>query len=63
MQTFRGVNSRTHKNHELVEFALADLSNQLFVSRYQVRLPEKREMEAFLQRAVEELGVGHDAVV
>ncbi len=49
----------TRRNHELVEFALADRSNQLFVSRYQVRLPEKREMEEFLARAVEESGASN----
>lgn len=51
-----GILLCTQKNHELVQFALADMSNQLFVSRYQVRLPEKREMEEFLRGAVEELG-------
>lgn len=46
----------TRKNEELVEYALAGMSNQLFVSRYQVQLPGKDEMTAFLHRAVEELG-------
>jgi len=46
----------TAKNHEQVEFALAGMTNQLFVSRYQVQLPGKEQMEAFLQRAVRELG-------
>lgn len=43
---------------ELVQYALADMSNKLFVSRYQVQLPGKAEMAAFLHKAVEELGGG-----
>ncbi len=51
-----GILLCTRKNAELVQYALAGMSNQLFVSRYQVQLPGKEEMAAFLQRAVEELG-------
>ncbi len=50
-----GILLCTRKNHELVEYALADMNNQLFVSRYQVELPGKEEIAAFLHRAVEEL--------
>jgi len=53
-----GILLCTAKNHELVEFALAGMANQLFVSRYQVQLPGKEQMAAFLQRAVRELGTG-----
>lgn len=53
-----GILLCTRKNHELVEFALAGMNNQLFVSRYQVQLPGKEEMAAFLHKAVEELGGG-----
>ena len=49
-----GILLCTEKNHELVEFALAGMPSKLFVSRYQVRLPDKREISAFLQRAIEE---------
>jgi len=45
------------KNHELVEFALAGMANQLFVSRYQVQLPGKAQMAAFLQQALRELAL------
>ena len=31
-----GILLCTHKNNEMVEFALADISNKLFVSRHQV---------------------------
>ena len=45
-----GILLCTAKNHELVEFALAGMANQLFVSRYQVQLPGKAQIAAFLQR-------------
>jgi len=53
-----GILLCTAKNHELVEFALAGITNQLFVSRYQVQLPDKAKMQAFLQQALSELGAG-----
>jgi predicted nuclease of restriction endonuclease-like (RecB) superfamily len=45
----------TAKNHELVEYALAGMTQQLFVSRYQVQLPAKNQVAAFLQQALREL--------
>jgi predicted nuclease of restriction endonuclease-like (RecB) superfamily len=55
-----GILLCTRKNQELVEYALADMSNQLFVSRYQVQLPGKEQMAAFLHQAVAELGGGDE---
>lgn len=55
-----GILLCTRKNAELVEYALAGMSNQLFVSRYQVQLPGKEEIAAFLHKAVEELGGGDE---
>ena len=55
-----GILLCTRKNQELVEYALAGMSNQLFVSRYQVQLPGKEEMAAFLHKAVVELGAGDE---
>lgn len=55
-----GILLCTRKNHELVEYALAGMSSNLFVSRYQVQLPGKEEMAAFLHKAVEELGGGDE---
>lgn len=55
-----GILLCTRKNQELVEYALAGMSNTLFVSRYQVQLPGKEEIAAFLHRAVEELGSGDE---
>lgn len=39
----------TRKNRALVEYALAGMDNQLFVSRYQLELPRKEELEALLE--------------
>ncbi len=46
------------KNHALVEYALAGMDNQLFVSRYQVALPRKEELEQLVNRAMESLDQG-----
>ena len=46
----------TRKNEALVEFALGDLPNKLFVSRYAVEMPKKQEMEAFLKQLGREIG-------
>ena len=43
-----GILLCTRKNDALVEFALGDLNNQVFVSRYAVELPRKEEMERFI---------------
>ena len=56
--SLRGAKVRTASAQSL--YALADMSNQLFVSRYQVQLLGKDEMTAFLHRAVEELGGGDE---
>lgn len=40
------------KNHALVEYALAGMNNKLFVSKYQVELPKKREIEKFLESQI-----------
>lgn len=51
-----GILLCTRKNEALVEFALGDLPNKLFVSRYAVEMPKKPEMEAFLKQLGEEIG-------
>ena len=40
----------------LVEFALGDLNNQVFVSRYAVELPRKEEMARFITQISQEEG-------
>jgi len=51
-----GILLCTRKNEALVEFALGDLPNKLFVSRYAVEMPKKAEMEAFLKQLGKEMG-------
>ena len=51
-----GILLCTRKNDTLVEFALGDLSNQVFVSRYAVELPKKEEMERFITQIGREVG-------
>lgn len=51
-----GILLCTRKNDALVEFALGDLSNQIFVSRYAVELPRKEEMERFIAQIGQEVG-------
>ena len=58
-----GILLCTQKNHEMVQYALAGMTNKLFVSRYQLQLPAASEMEEFLRRALGELGeLGVDGV-
>jgi predicted nuclease of restriction endonuclease-like (RecB) superfamily len=47
----------TRKNHALIEYALAGMDSQLFVSRYQMELPKKEELERFLEAEMKEQGV------
>jgi predicted nuclease of restriction endonuclease-like (RecB) superfamily len=51
-----GILLCTRKNDALVEFALGDLSNKVFVSRYAVELPKKEEMERFISQLSKEAG-------
>ena len=50
-----GILLCTRKNDVLVEFALGDLSNKIFVSRYAVELPQKEEMERFIAQLSKEV--------
>ena len=51
-----GILFCTRKDHALVEYALAGMDNRLFVSRYQLELPKKEQMERFIQKQMKELG-------
>ncbi len=54
-----GILLCTGKNHALVEYALAGMDNQLFVSKYQLALPDKEEMRRFVEAQMAEgLGLG-----
>jgi len=48
----------TQKDHTLVEYATASLDNRLFVSKYQLELPRKEELESFLQAKRREITEG-----
>ncbi len=52
-----GILLCTGKNHALVEYALAGMDNQLFVSRYLLELPNKEEMQKFIERQLSDSGV------
>ena len=47
-----GILLCTQKDHTLVEYALAGMGDNLFVSKYQVELPKKEEMEKFIEEQV-----------
>lgn len=51
-----GILLCTHKDHSLVEYALAGMDNRLFVSKYKLELPRKAEMERFLAEQMKEIG-------
>ena len=53
-----GILLCTKKNNELVEYALAGMNQRLFVSKYQLALPTKEDMEDFLRRQRAELDAG-----
>jgi predicted nuclease of restriction endonuclease-like (RecB) superfamily len=44
-----GILLCTQKDHALVEYALAGMDNHLFVSKYQLELPRKEEIQRFLE--------------
>lgn len=50
-----GILLCTKKDHALVEYALAGMNNKLFVSKYQVELPKKKEIEKFLETTLREI--------
>jgi len=47
-----GILLCTHKNQALVEYALAGMDNNLFVSRYLLKLPKKDEMQDFIEEQI-----------
>lgn len=54
-----GILLCTQKNHALVEYALAGMDNQLFVSKYQLELPDKKQMQEFLEEQIAESAKNH----
>lgn len=45
----------TDKKHALVEYALAGMDNQLFVSKYQLELPKPEAMQDFIEQQLQQL--------
>jgi len=50
-----GILLCTQKNHALVEYAIAGMDNKLFVSKYQLELPKKEEVQRFLEEKIREV--------
>ena len=48
----------TQKDHALVEYALAGMDNHLFVSKYQIELPQKEDIQRFLEEKMREASDG-----
>ena len=51
-----GILLCTRKDHALVEYALAGMDNQLFVSKYQLHLPRREDLQRELERTLREGG-------
>ncbi|MEE4143427.1 MAG: PDDEXK nuclease domain-containing protein [Halieaceae bacterium] len=51
-----GILLCTDKNHALAEYALAGMDNHLFVSKYLLELPQKEEMQRFIDEQLREAG-------
>ena len=49
-----GILLCTKRDHALVEYALAGVDNGLFVSKYHLELPQKEEMQRFIEEQVRE---------
>jgi predicted nuclease of restriction endonuclease-like (RecB) superfamily len=51
-----GILLCTRKDHALVEYALADMDNRLFVSKYKLELPSREEIQRFVEAQIREHG-------
>ena len=49
-----GILLCTQRDRTLVEYALAGMDNGLFVSKYQLELPKKEEIQRFIEEQVQE---------
>jgi predicted nuclease of restriction endonuclease-like (RecB) superfamily len=50
-----GILLCTKKDHALVKYALAGMDNKLFVSKYQLELPKKEEMQKFIEAQIKDV--------
>lgn len=51
-----GILLCTDKGSQMVEYALSGMDNQLFVSTYMLHLPDKRKLQEFMLKELEEMG-------
>ncbi|MFO0952658.1 MAG: PDDEXK nuclease domain-containing protein [Isosphaeraceae bacterium] len=51
-----GILLCTQKDHALVEYALAGMDNQLFVSKYQLHLPDREQLQKEIERTLKKEG-------
>lgn len=54
-----GILLCTQKDNALVEYALAGMDNSLFVSKYQLELPDRKDIQRFLEEQIREVGDQH----
>ena len=52
-----GILLCTDKGSQMVEYALSGMDNQLFVSTYMLYLPDKRKLEEFILKELEEMKI------
>ena len=50
-----GILMVTDKNKALVEYAGAGISDKMFVSKYAIELPSKKQLEDFIKRELRKL--------
>jgi predicted nuclease of restriction endonuclease-like (RecB) superfamily len=49
-----GIVLGANKDHILVEYATENITNQLFISKYQLYLPDKKQLQAELEKLLED---------
>ena len=52
-----GILLCTDKGSEMVEYALSGMDNQLFVSTYMLHLPDKKKLQEFMLKEMEDMGI------
>ena len=52
-----GILLCTDKGSEMVEYALSGMDNQLFVSTYMLHLPDKKKLQEFMLKEMENMGI------
>ena len=52
-----GILLCTDKGSEMVKYALSGMDNQLFVSTYMLHLPDKKKLQEFMLKEMENMGI------